>query len=254
MKDIVFIPFIDNNDGRAIGYRYGIESWKYWCKKNDCELIIFDTPIMPVRDMKVTWQRYFLFEMLENSEIEYNQILMVDCDTIVHPDCPNFFLETDNKYCGVVNDGSYEWTIRGIENYSKLLFNGHNISWMTTINGGFQIVNKSHRDFFKYITDYYLSNQQRILEVQNFSKTGSDQIALNFFLSQHNIDVKVLPYVYNMMEMSKKEIIDFDFSFIDLGWIYHFNSDIPKVPDENEDEYWMRETYKRLYNGLTEQV
>ena len=249
MKNIVFIPFIDNNDGRAIGYGYGIKSWEYWCKKNNCELVLFDTPVMPVSEMKITWQRYFVFEMLENSEIEYDQILLVDCDTIIHPNCPNFFNETDGLYCGVVNDGSYEWTIRGIENYSKYIFNT-TIPWHSTINGGFQIVNKSHKEFFKYITDFYLSNKDLFLQVQSFSKTGSDQIPLNFFLAEKNIPIKHFPYSYNMMEMSKKEIIHTDFLFTKLGWIYHFNSDLPKLTEESEDLFWMRETYKYLYNDI----
>jgi len=250
MKNVVFIPFINNGDGRSIGYQYSIESWKHWCKKNDCELIIFDTPIMPVTEMKITWQRYFVFELLDHSNIDYEQILLVDCDTIIHPDCPNFFNDTDHKYCGVVNDGSYEWTIRGIENYSKLVFGNMSIPWYITINGGFQIVNKQHKNFFKYITDFYLSNKELLLQVQSFSKTGSDQIPLNFLLNMQNIDIKYLSYAYNMMEMSKKEIIDTDFLFTKLGWIYHFNSDLPKLTEESEDLFWMRETYKYLYNDI----
>ena len=62
--------------------------------------------------MKITWQRYYVFDILEANDIDYNQILMVDADTIVHPDCPNFFELTDSKYCGVMNDGCYEWVTR----------------------------------------------------------------------------------------------------------------------------------------------
>jgi len=247
MKNIIFIPFIDNNDGRAIGYKYGIQSWKNWAKKNNCDVIIFDTPIMPISEMKVTWQRYFLFNMLENSDIEYDQILMVDCDTIVHPDCPNFFNDTEGLYCGVINDGSYEWTIRGIENYSEYVFNKKVIPWFNTINGGFQIVNKSHKSFFKIVTDFYLNNKDLFLQVQQFSKTGSDQIPINFLLQQENIKIKYLSYSFNMMEMGKKEIINTDFLFTKLGWVFHFNSDLPKVGDESEDLFWMRETYNRLW-------
>ena len=53
-----------------------------------------------------------------------------------------------------------------------------------------------------------------------------------------------------MMEMSKKEIINTDFLFTKLGWIYHFNSDLPKLTEESEDLFWMRETYKYLYNDI----
>ena len=38
-----------------------------------------------------------------------NQVLIVDADTIIHPDTPNFFNETDGKFGVVVNNGCYEW-------------------------------------------------------------------------------------------------------------------------------------------------
>ena len=50
--------------------------------------------------MKITWQRYYVFDILDNNKFSYNQVLVVDCDTIVSPDCPNFFDETDGKYAG----------------------------------------------------------------------------------------------------------------------------------------------------------
>ncbi len=39
----------------------------------------------------MAWQRYYALDILENSGINYDQVLIVDADTIVHPNCPNFF-------------------------------------------------------------------------------------------------------------------------------------------------------------------
>ena len=91
MKNIVFIPNIDLGDGRNNSYHYSVKSWKYWCDKNNCKLIVWEDLLYPVDYMKITWQRYHLFDILESNNIGYDQILMVDADTIVHPDCPNFF-------------------------------------------------------------------------------------------------------------------------------------------------------------------
>ena len=109
MKNVVFIPNIDLGDGRSDSYSYSVRSWKRWCNKNNCELLIWEDLLYPVDYMKITWQRYYLFDILEANNIEYDQVLMVDADTIVHPDCPNFFEETDAQYCGVRVDGCYEW-------------------------------------------------------------------------------------------------------------------------------------------------
>ena len=77
-------------------------------------IFVLEDLVFPVERMKITFQRYYLFDMLEESGVDYDQILMVDADTIVHPNCPNFFDETEGKYCGVMNDGDYEWVWRSI--------------------------------------------------------------------------------------------------------------------------------------------
>ena len=98
MKNVVFIPNIDLGNGRSDSYLYSVNSWKNWGEKNSCELLVWEDLLYPVDYMKITWQRYYLFDILEANQIEYNQILMVDADTIVHPNCPNFFDETDIRY------------------------------------------------------------------------------------------------------------------------------------------------------------
>ena len=119
MKNVVFIPNIDLGNGRNSSYDYSIQSWKNFCDKNDCELIVWEDLIYPVDYMKITWQRYYLFDILDSNDINYNQVLMVDADTVVHPNCPNFFEETDNKYCGVLNDGDFEWVLRSIKGFGE---------------------------------------------------------------------------------------------------------------------------------------
>ena len=130
-KNLVFIMDIDiGGEGRysstrRLPYEYSIKSWKYWCNKNNCELFIMNDLLLPNDEMGICWQRYYLFDILDANDIDYDQILMADADTIVHPDCPNFFDMTEYKLCGVHNNGSYDWVIRSIENYSKYFFNGH---------------------------------------------------------------------------------------------------------------------------------
>jgi hypothetical protein len=58
MKNVVFIPNIDLGNGRSDSYSYSIKSWKRWCDKNNCELLIWEDLLYPVDYMKITWQRY----------------------------------------------------------------------------------------------------------------------------------------------------------------------------------------------------
>ena len=254
MKNIVFIPNIDLGNGRNNSYHYSIKSWKHWCKKNDCELIVWEDLLYPVDYMKITWQRYYVFDILEANDIDYNQILMVDADTIIHPDCPNFFELTDNKYCGVMNEGDYEWVLRSIRGFGDELFDGKRVKPWNYINGGFQILNKNHKDFYKKVIEYYKGNSDKIIDTIAKLKTATDQTIINFLLVENNIDVKILPDCYNLVDLHRKNLLYLDtrhwwtdeLHFLEAGWVYHFNA-IPQNQMGRDANYWIERTYKELY-------
>ena len=248
MKNIVFIPKVKGTDEkrlREVAYDLSVESWRRWCDKNDCQLVVMEDLVHDYEYMKITWQRYYLFDMLDGSNIEYDQILMVDADTIVHPDCPNFFNITGHKYCGVNNVGSVDWVLRSIENYRHFFFKDVDLPYWEYINGGFQIVNKQHKDLFRNIVRFYFENRDELLELQNKWHCGTDQTPMNFMLRKNNIDVGILPYEYNMQDLTRFEVIGNDLLFTKFGWIYHFNCGVKPHP-----RYWMEQTFKYLYGDL----
>jgi hypothetical protein len=53
-RNIVFLPCVNAGDGRSNPYRFSINSWKYWCDKNDCDLILMDQLLCPVDEMKIS--------------------------------------------------------------------------------------------------------------------------------------------------------------------------------------------------------
>jgi len=255
MKNIVFMMDIDiKGDGRyssnrRLSYKYSIDSWKKWCEKNDCDLVVFDEPICDVEDMKITWQRYYALDILENSGIDYNQVLMVDADTIVHPDCPNFFEMTDNKFCAIHNDGSYDWVLRSMETYSKYLFEDFTFPFWEYFNSGFLIINKKHKKLYKNIVNFYLNNRENIVKIQETFGVGTDQPVINFFVQKENVDLKILPYEFNMQDMARKEILDNDLTFTKVGWVYHYNAIPQHIQKQTGNvEYWMKKTYEELYS------
>ena len=240
---------------RRLPYKYSIESWKAWCNKNNCELFVLNDLLLSNKEMGICWQRYYLFDILDANKIEYDQILMVDADTIVHSDCPNFFTETDRKYCGVMNDGDYEWVLRSIRGFGDILFEGKRIKPWNYINGGFQIVNETHKDFFSEMKDYYLNNSDKIIETIERLRTATDQTILNFMLVEHNIDVKILPQCYNLVDLYRKNLLyisnqswweDDLINLYNSGWVYHFNA-IPPNEMDRDASYWMERIYKELY-------
>ena len=233
---------------RRLPYKYSIKSWEKWCEKNNCELFVLTDLLLPKEQMAICWQRYYLFDILEANDIKYDQILMVDADTIVHPNCPNFFEMTDRKMCGVHNEGSYDWIIRSIENYGKYFFNGHVMDFWKYIDCGFVIVNDTHRDFFKQVTDFYNENAEMLRQVEKEWHAGTDQTPVNILIHDRDIDFKWLPYEFNMCDMFRKELLTDDLLFTKWGWIYQYNS----IPNNTEDKLtylWMKKTYEHLYGN-----
>jgi hypothetical protein len=187
---------------------------------------------------------------LEGNEIKYNQVLMVDADTIVHPDCPNFFEMTDNKLCGVEFDGSWEWVLRGIENYSKYIFGGYMMPWEKYFDCGFLIVNEKHKQFFQDIVSFYFTHQDNLIKLQETFFNGTDQTPVNMLVHRNKIEMKLLPYEFNMNDMARKEILGDDMLFTKCGWVYQYNA-IPNNTDNKLTNYFMEKTYKHFYGDLS---
>lgn len=254
-KNVIFIPAVISDKGEKklrntplIGkiFEYSIRSWKHFAKNHNCEIVILDQPLMDTNVASMAWQRYYVLDLLKNSNIDYDQVLIVDADTIVHPECPNFFEMTDGLYTGVHDGVVYEWVMRSVECYSKALFNNYSLDIWSYINGGFQIINDSHQSHLNKFKQFYLDNRDLIYQCETQIKLGTDQTPMNFFLQTNNVKTKILPYEFNMMGLNLMEGLTDDLVFTKLGWIYHFNG-IPDTTYGNKVEFWMNKTYNKLY-------
>jgi hypothetical protein len=253
MKNVVFIPNINLGNGRNTPYHYSIKSWKYWCDKNNVELVEWTDPIIDVNKFKVTLQRYWVHDILQHNNIDYNQVLIVDADTIIHSDTPNFFNETNNKFGVVVNNGCYEWVTRSIRDWGSALFPTEpKVKTWNYFNGGFQITNKSHIPFYQEVQKYYWDNINVINDWNDKIKAGTDQTIINYLTQLHKIDVEYMSESYNLQDLFRKNLLHIpghswfsdELHFLDAGWVYHFNA-IPKNP--RDVKYWMERTYNTLY-------
>ena len=124
MKNVVFIVNLSEElkPNRTNPYQYSVKSWKTWCEKNNCELVVLDERIHPESFMNANWHKIFALQLLDSSDIDYNQVLIADADTMIHPNAPNIFELTNDEFCAVHGFGSYDWECRSIENYQKHLF------------------------------------------------------------------------------------------------------------------------------------
>ena len=240
MKNIIFIPYIKREENltgkssighsnRHQGYEYGINSWKAWAEKNGHEVYIMSDLLCPESQMLITWQRWQVLNILEHNEIEYDQVLVVDADSIVHPDCPNFFEMTDRKFTSPLTDGDFEWMNRAINGYSKM--------------------------FFDKVFEFYETNRQKIIESYDILLTGSDITLMNCLRKEFGVELNTLPRQFGMMDMVRKNLFyyhpqcwwkdELDFLY-NSGWVYQFNA-IPKNDMGRDRTYWMKRVYEELY-------
>jgi hypothetical protein len=253
--NIIFIPNISLGNNRNAPYHYSIKSWEQWAEQyNDIKVVEWTDPIMDPNQFKITLQRYWVHDILEHNDINYDQVLVADADTIIHPDCPNFFNETNGKFGVVLNNGCYEWTTRSIKNWGDALFpNQPKVKPWEYFNGGFQITNKKHIPFYNKVKNYYLNNITQINQLGEQIKAGTDQTIINYLTNEFNIKKTYLPECYNLQDLFRKNLLHIPghswFSdglrFLEAGWIYHFNA-IPQ--NDRHVSYWMERTYKELYN------
>jgi hypothetical protein len=267
MKNIVFIPFIKREDsytsissigksGRTAGYQFGINSWSEWCKRNDCELVIMDQLLMPESEMLITWQRWHVLDILEHNGIDYDQVLVVDADSIVHPDCPNFFQLTNGEFSSPLTDGDYEWVCRAINGYSRMFFDKeHCLPSYEFFMTGFVIVNKTHKEFLTKVMEWYMLNQQKVIQSYDQLLTGSDIALMNCLRKEFNIKLNILPREYGLMDLVRKNLLytsranwwpDDLTNLYNSGWVYQFNA-IPQNELGRTRDYFMERIYKELY-------
>lgn len=249
MKNIILLINIKNPNrpGRDQMYNLSIESWKRWSMKNNCEVFVLEEPVVPISEMTPIVQRHYVFQLLEGEE--FDQILMVDADTIVHPNCPNFFLETEHQFCAVHNEGDYDWLCRSVENYEYEFFGTDKVDqkWIWQyFNTGFMITNKNFRFLHERVLDFYWKNQSKVQSMQQKYGVGTDQSIINL-LVRHSDDIKVklLDYIFNMQDLQRKNILDERMLFTQIHGVYHFNA----VQGGSEVvNYWMKRTFDHFYN------
>ena len=229
-KNVVFIVNLPESKkpGRNTPFYLSIKKWTGWCKKYGHELFVLTERIYDEQQMNANWHKIFVFQLLEANEIDYNQILIVDADTMPTTSCPDIFKLTDEKMCVVQNYGVWDWVYRSIEIYKEKFFPNIDIKLSEYFNSGVLVLNKKHKSLFDKTLEFYLENQKSLVETQGTEKVGTDQPILNFLVKQENIDIKMLPYEWNAQSLFMGELVGDDNGNIILQHlpklnILHFN-------------------------------
>ena len=255
MTDVVFQVNIKGHRAKP-QFDFSTMSWSKWCKSQEIVHFVLTEPIYDLEYMNANWHKFFVLELLEEQGVDYNQVCIVDADTIVHPECPNFFNLTDNKFSVVQSDGCYEWVNRSISLYHQHFFPDVFLKTWTYFNSGFMVLNKSHREFCDDIYTFYKNNRDKIIDAQKTFLVGTDQTPINFLTRQHDIELKWLPNAYNLHDPYRKNLLHLDPSnwwpdnldnLFKSGWVYDFNA-VPANRMDRHAGYWIERTFKELYS------
>jgi len=238
MRNVVFIPVIEEPE--KLPYKdFSLRTWSWWAEKHGALLYVMSRPLTSVSAMKPQWQRYHALRILEDENIDYDQVALVDADTMVRWDCPDFFQMTGHELSVTVDHDSLGWIHESLLGY-RHLFPGTELSWQDYFNAGFIVLSKKHKRLLIDLLRFYLDNCRHLLTMEDeLGVPGMDQTPLNYLVRQMGWKVNYLPKTFNLTQMNSKGILANGY-FIDLGSIWHFNGLDPSARCRLMEECWER--------------
>ena len=194
-KNLVFLTALGPH--RRIRYaRYSLLTWRWWCRRHGVRLHVMRRKPLDVEGMRPTWMRYAMFDVLDRAGIQWERAAMVDADTMVRWDCPDFFHQVDTALAAVKDGCRPRWVKRSIRVYG-CLFPDTELEADAYFNAGFLVVNPGHRRLFEEMIRLYLENEARMRTLIRRYRRGSDQTPLNFMVKRLGLPLDYLPETFN---------------------------------------------------------
>jgi len=218
---------------------FSLKTWRWWCEKNNVHLYVFSKSDMSMGEMGPCWQRWYAPDILRREGIEYRRIAILDADTMIRWDCPNFLNFYRDSYCGVTCECDY-WVYKSLKQF-KSYFPQIDVDWEGYIDNGMVLLPEGSEEFTQKIIDFYWANQNQLRydEIHNYA--GTDQTPVNYLAAKYyGNNIKHLSRKYNMMHMHLREVLKYGV-FLESGYIWQFNG----FPNENRKNI-MRETWERI--------
>ena len=172
--------------------------------------------------------------------IEYDNVALVDIDTMVHWDCPNFFDAADGEFGAIQDRFFIEWTHNSINGYQDF-WPDVKFDWTSYFNCGFIVLNKKHKDWCKGVTDFYYQNEDEIrLRQHKTVKKGSDQTPINYMIRASEHPINFLDERFNLQQLHLRGVLQSDLLW-NVGWVWHFNGF-----EKKERNHLMRAVWEKV--------
>ena len=256
-KNLIYMVAINHNTSTYKNTEYSgysINTWKYWCEKNNVELFVYDTPSNSEHvDHKPTWQRWFdVFNQLDNSKINYDKIAVVDGSTMIKWDAPNFFEHTPNGKLSCFRSlENLRWITEGVDGYNNF-FGGFEFKLNNYIDCGFQVFDIKHKKFLTKLEKFYNEHYDEIMDLQNNKvKRGTDQPVYNYLLQIENVDVVTdIPPSFMLSHLTRFDWFSHNWQlnkdktpfFIKYGYIWKYSG----FPQRGDRYNLMKQTWEAV--------
>ena len=225
-KNLVYTTAINHDTSKFKNTDYSqycILSWEKWCKKNNIDFLVIDE--MNPRYKFPVWCKDTIFEIVGD---KYDKIGYVDSDTMIHWDAPNPFDLYTDEWCWSKDTSSLRWTYNSC-NYYQRFYPNQTLDLYDYYNSGVSFFTKEHKPVFDSLIKLYENNSEELDEVAKMGG-GRVQTVLNYELQNHDIKIKELSPVWNMLSMHKKEMFSHNWQdgddktpvVIKYSWIWHF--------------------------------
>lgn len=187
-----------------------LSNWKSYCDKYNINLIYLTDIVNPSLD-RIN-QIFYVFKIFKQNDINFDNICLVSDTTLINQKTDNIFKLSNNRLTFAEWDGDFGHLWNNIEVYQQH-FKKESLDYTRFFDLGFFIIQKQHEFIFDKILKFITANYQQLK-----SQVDTTFIPHNFFF---DCDYNKLPYVYNMIDMSRKEI-QIDCNLAKLGKIFNF--------------------------------
>jgi hypothetical protein len=268
MRKIVAMPLIPGRIVREtrvrtdLSYaRYATATWRWWCRQRGIEFVLLDRPLggQAFVGTPPTVQRWLALELLLNEHGGDARIALVDADTMVRWDAPDFL---DGEGLCAVRALGTPWIHRSIKAY-QALFPGVELPWWEYFNAGVVVMSRGQVPTIRAFLEFYRRSADELGEIQRRGEVGTDQTPLNFVVRREREPVRFLPPPFNTLHCfstsaALRHMAEHDprpdwrrfeelafgrpevFDFIEYGYVWHFCSILAARP------VVMRETWRRI--------
>ena len=240
----VFMVADENSErAKSQGYEYGIKAWQKTANSWRADFILSkgDTSL----GLRPQFEKYNISQYFDI----YGRVLVVDADTIPHPNCPLIFRTSGYELVTAVpNFGSLEWVFRGIENYQKAFFPNVSLDCSDYINTGLMMFSSNHQDMLNKFLSFVKDNQVKIESLTDQLGMGQDQTLFNLFMADYYSDtgqyLKKLPWTFNAQDLQRRFALREPLFITDMAYVFHFNCGC-----RPSAAHWMEATYNKLWTN-----